>query len=44
MAYVFAWILAILLDLGAAVASEHDDVLTNVTPASADIEEDWAQD
>ena len=44
MAYLFAWILAILFDLGATVISEHDDVFTNVTPASADIEVDWAQD
>ena len=45
MAHVFPWILAVLFHLGAAVLYElHDDVLTNITAASTDIEADWAQD
>ena len=45
MAHVFPWILAVALRLGAAVPRAlHDDVLTNITPASTDIEADWAQD
>ena len=42
---IFCTLLLVLIHLGAAVPPElHHDVLTNVTPASADIEADWAQD
>ena len=46
MAFVFPWIVAVLLFcIGAAVAPDlHDDVRTDVTPASADIQSDWSQD
>ena len=45
-ASVFPWIVLVLLFcLGAAVAPDlHDDVRTNVAPASADIQPDWSQD
>ena len=43
------WILRtlapVLIHVAVAVPlALHDDVLTNVTPASAEIEADWAQD
>ena len=45
MARVFPWILFVLFHLGAAAPYDlHNDVLTNITPASTDIEADWAQD
>ena len=46
MALVFPWILVVLFHFGAAVVPRelHDDVLTDITPASTDIEADWAQD
>ena len=46
MATVFPWIVVVLLFcLGTAVVPDlHDDVRTNVAPASADIQSDWSQD